>query len=89
MSEKDLTVSTECGHSFQVERGGDWEAALTRLARSPVGTTGATFDCRDCGTLCILVANPDGVWGRKFHQFMHEQDSRWPADGKGTGHVDF
>jgi hypothetical protein len=23
----------------------------------------------------------------RFHQYMHEQDPRWPADGSGTGYV--
>lgn len=22
-----------------------------------------------------------------FHQYLHEQDPRWPANGSGTGHV--
>ncbi len=41
---------------------------------------GATTDCNSCGTTLIIKE------GRlyKLHEYLHAQDERWPADGKGT-----
>ena len=44
---------------------------------------GSTMYCTHCQEL-ILVRRGTAY---PFHQYMHEQDPRWPADGKGTGHV--
>ncbi len=46
---------------------------------------GSTMDCphESCQELIIVRK---GV-AYRFHQYMHEQDPRWPADGSGTGHV--
>lgn len=44
---------------------------------------GSTMDCPHCQEL-ILVRRGTAY---RFHQYMHEQDPRWPADGSGTGHV--
>ena len=38
-------------------------------------------NCVHCGEL--LLANDGEVY--PFHQKLHEEDPRWPADGKGTG----
>ena len=46
---------------------------------------GCTFDCPRCSTLLVMC---DGVV-RNFHAAMHEQDTRWPADGSGTGYAEF
>lgn len=44
---------------------------------------GATCDCPYCDTLLIIKE------GRlqEFHPWLHEQDSRWPKDGKDTDYI--
>jgi endogenous inhibitor of DNA gyrase (YacG/DUF329 family) len=50
--------------------------------RSEKELVGATTDCPTCGADLILV-----VQAIDFHQWMHEQNPQWPADGKGTGKI--
>lgn len=41
---------------------------------------GATLNCPKCGSLLLIE---DGKI-YDFHKRLHERDSRWPIDGKGT-----
>lgn len=44
-----------------------------------------TVDCY-CGTMLLVKRGR----ARNFHQAMHEQtNGRWPADGAGTGYIEF
>jgi len=81
-----ITISTECGHSFKIspENTLRWKEELDRLYTEAIGASGATFDCKVCNQLCIIVLTVDGHFGRLFHHYMHEQDSRWPIDGSNT-----
>lgn len=45
---------------------------------------GATLDCPKCNALLIYK---DGEI-QNFHEWMHNRDKRWPADGKGTGYIE-
>jgi len=45
---------------------------------------GCTMDCPNCSS--VLIVNNGQVLD--FHKFLHEKDSRWPADGKGTGFLE-
>ena len=46
---------------------------------------GCTTDCPECEAL--LVFADDGSV-QDFHKWMHEQDDRWPVDGKGTDYIE-
>lgn len=88
-----MRIESECGHHFETsEISGEhrqaWEAELQRLTQFMPGTSGATFDC-ECGELCILVVSESGVYARKFHAYMHEQNSDWPVDGENTFYAEF
>jgi hypothetical protein len=88
-----VQITTECLHRFEIsaEREAAWQEQITDLASRGAGASGATFDCKVCGQLCILVSVADerAVFGRLFHVYMHEQDEGWPADGQETGVVEF
>jgi hypothetical protein len=43
-----------------------------------------TGDCPHCNLL-VLIEN-DKIYD--FHKKLHEEDPRWPADGKGTGYIE-
>jgi hypothetical protein len=43
-----------------------------------------TCDCPKCGLL--LLFNEEGVV-KDFHKSLHEEDSHWPVNGKGTGYL--
>ena len=78
-------VKTACGHVLPITNP---QAAEEIEARRTF-----TFDCEeeDCGTTCIMTYSPDGVYayGRSLHQYLHDQDPAWPADGEDTGFVEF
>jgi len=42
---------------------------------------GATFNCPRSG--CLLIVDEWKILD--FHGHLHKGDSRWPADGKGSG----
>ena len=44
---------------------------------------GATLDCPSCNAL-LIIKN-----GRlsDFHKILHEEDERWPEDGKDTSYI--
>lgn len=81
--------TTGCGHSW-LRRHSKWR--ICNLG-------GATIDCRACGELLIIPREqfkdhrsnrvPFVVHMPTFRKYLNEQDSRWPADGAGTGYVDF
>jgi len=53
---------------------------------------GATMDCKSCNRLVIFPWEStyrQCTRARDFHTYMHEQDSRWPADGAGCYSVGF
>jgi hypothetical protein len=52
----------------------------------PRKITGATFDCPNCNSLRIIL-DEDGT-NKGLHEHLHEQDARWPKDGKDTYSVD-
>ena len=82
--------TTGCGHSW-VRRY--WPHEIRIL----VGA--CTADCRVCGALVIIPGEqfdgrrpdvvPVAVHMPLFHKWMNQQDERWPADGEGTGYVEF
>ena len=43
-----------------------------------------TIDCETCGTELIFVK----MELRRMHEYLHEQDSRWPKDGRGTAYIE-
>ena len=43
-----------------------------------------TGDCPHCNLLILMECGK--IYD--FHKKMHEEDSRWPADGKGTGYIE-
>jgi DNA-directed RNA polymerase subunit RPC12/RpoP len=45
---------------------------------------GATCDCPYCGMLILLEDNQS----KDFHKTLHQEDARWPADGKNTGYLE-
>jgi hypothetical protein len=81
--------TTGCGHSWR-RRYPKWTVRDLR---------NATTDCVVCGELLIIPRDQFGemlpdlfpfrVHMPLFHQWMNQQDSRWPADGRGTGYVEF
>ncbi|MFC4048321.1 hypothetical protein ACFOY4_01385 [Actinomadura syzygii] len=87
-----IRITTECGHAFEISEEHTllWAEEIARLqslaAKSKRAREGATFDCKICGALCLLVTVEDErlVWGRLFHRVMNEHCSTWPADGHGT-----
>lgn len=90
--------TTGCGHSwvrlYPKWKIGDLMGATTDCAYVVDMPTG-----RECGELLIIPReqfdgmNPDvfpaEVHMPLFHRYMNEQDVRWPADGAGTGYVEF
>lgn len=83
--------TTGCGHSW---RRRYWRNRIRRLH-----TGACTTDCRVCGELLIIPGEqfdgqrldvvPAEVHMPLFHRYMNNQDSRWPADGSGTGYIEF
>lgn len=75
------TVQTDCDptHSFPIP------------AHWPRPAQGCTANCPTCDDLLFLIEVEDlgYIRGRRFHEYMHEQDSRWPADGNNTGEIKF
>lgn len=53
--------------------------------KSVIEANNTTMNCghKDCNEL-ILVREGTAY---QFHQYMHQQDPRWPADGSRTGYV--
>jgi hypothetical protein len=45
---------------------------------------GCTMDCPHCQALLIM----DKGIVKDFHQKLHDEDPRWPADGKGAGYLE-
>lgn len=45
---------------------------------------GCTCDCPHCGSLLIIKH----THCLDFHQYIHSQDNRWPANGQGTGFIE-
>jgi len=86
---KPTTITTECGHQWQ----GNADHHEIRTLRN------CTTDCTVCGRLLLIKgdqwgdADPYQVPHRMhcvdFHKEMHRQDPNWPADGSGTGYVEF
>lgn len=81
--------TTGCGHSWR-----------RRYPRHTVGVlAGCTADCVRCGALLIIPGRqflgmrldifPADVHMPLFHRYMNQQDPRWPADGAGTGYMEF
>lgn len=81
--------TTGCGHNY-----------YRRYKRFTVATlAGCTTDCPVCGELLIIDAGqfagkrldvkPFAVHLPLFHRYLHQQDPRWPADGAGTGYIEF
>jgi hypothetical protein len=35
----------------------------------------------------LIFTDNDGN-NKRFHEYMHELDERWPADGENTGYID-
>lgn len=83
-----LIIKTSCGHTFVSSRSLDQNAERPLLL-------GATFDCPECGRLEVLDELKVTVESTSFHQMMHDRyEARgaefvWPADGVGTGYVEF
>jgi hypothetical protein len=82
--------TTGCGHSWR-KRYPKW--TIRQLA-------GATTDCKVCGELLIIPPEqftdshsmqfPFNVHMPRFHLWMwKETNGQWPADGNGTGYVEF
>lgn len=81
--------TTGCGHSWR-RRFPVWTVGVLR---------GSTTDCRKCDALLIIPFDqfvsmdrgsyPFNVHMPLFHKYLHEQDSQWPVDGRGTGYVEF
>lgn len=81
--------TTGCGHS--------WKRRYPWWTRSELSR--CTTDCAVCGELLIIPAkqfegkDPDAfpaeVHMPLFHRWMSQQDPMWPADGSGTGYVEF
>lgn len=81
--------TTGCGHSWR--RRYPWHTIRT--------LGGCTTDCNVCGELLIIPreqfegqdpdAYPFNVHAPLFHKYLNQQDPRWPADGAGTGFVEF
>ena len=81
--------TTGCGHNWRRR----WPKWTVRQLSD------ASTDCNVCGGLLFIRgeqfegmepnAFPFAVHAVLFHVYMNEQDSRWPVDGKGTGHVEF
>lgn len=81
--------TTGCGHSWR-RRYPKWPVRILKYAST---------DCRVCDALLIIPAEqfegqdpdsfPANVHMPLFHRYLHEQDERWPADGRGTGCVEF
>ena len=82
--------TTGCGHSWK-RRYPKWRILDMR---------GATSDCAVCGELVIipreqfgnrkdLDAYPASVHMPLFHRWMNEVAPWWPADGGGTGYIEF
>lgn len=81
--------TTGCGHS--------WKRPRPWWTRQDLG--GATTDCVVCDELLIIPREqfegqdptgfPAEVHAPLFHKHLNQQDPRWPADGKGTGYVEF
>ena len=81
--------TTGCGHSWR--RRYPWHTART--------LSHASTDCAVCGELLMipgeqfegqnLDAFPVNVHMPLFHVYLNQQDPRWPADGAGTGSIEF
>jgi hypothetical protein len=81
--------TTGCGHSWR-KRYPKW--TVRDLSH-------ASTDCKVCGELLMIPgeqfegtdpnAYPFAVHMPLFHAYLHAQDPDWPADGRGTGYVEF
>ena len=82
-------VTTECGHT--------WSGNPSHHTIRVLGE--ATTDCRVCFALLLIDSKqwdgmdrdqvPETMHCVNFHKEMNRRDSRWPADGSGTGYVEF
>lgn len=81
-------ITTGCGHS--------WKNRRLRYTADELHE--ATTDCRHCGELLIVIvpdavprdAVPAQVHCPLFHPWLAARtDGLWPADGAGTGYVEF
>lgn len=75
------TILTDCGHRW-------------KTGRRAADVADHTQDCRVCGRLLIYPresVHPTYVVlrARDFHAYLHEGNPDWPADGAGTGYVEF
>lgn len=45
---------------------------------------GSTLDCPHCNETHVII----NTKLKKFHEYLHSQDKRWPKDGKNTAYID-
>lgn len=72
-------VVTDCGHMFKTGYTAEFMA-------------GKTIDCKVCTALLIFPKETtigSTVRGRDLNQYLHEQDPRWPADGRNAFFAEF
>ncbi len=48
------------------------------------GIDHCTLNCYQCNSLLLI----DNGELKDFHKTIHEECEAWPADGKGTGHLE-
>lgn len=82
--------TTGCGHSWTRKHP---KYTVERMSR------GATSDCKECGALVYIVPEqfagmrldcfPAEVHMPLFHRWLNQQVASHPADGVGTGYMEF